>query len=152
MHCSNNNGPLFVNGPPTTTSTTNLARTCAAAAAAATGAGLTCSYPCACACACAATAAAAAAASRGGVCLAAYPSPHGPCCAGLDPRDTLLYGRRPDDYYPTPPSYWCDVHGVPWAPFLPDGCGRSAGGGGGVGCGGGGNGAGGAVRRRVINL
>ncbi|CAJ2508773.1 Uu.00g137990.m01.CDS01 [Anthostomella pinea] len=41
--------------------------------------------------------------------------------AAPDPRDTLLYGRRPDDYLPAPPRFFRDDAGIRWIPTLPDG-------------------------------
>ncbi|KAI0148509.1 hypothetical protein GGR57DRAFT_231963 [Xylariaceae sp. FL1272] len=38
-----------------------------------------------------------------------------------EPRDVLLYGRRPEDYHPPPPRFFRDEHGIRWIPVLPDG-------------------------------
>jgi hypothetical protein len=49
-----------------------------------------------------------------------YPIHH-PYRQRHDARDTFLYGRRTEDYHPTPPQYFQDYRGVRWVPTLPDG-------------------------------
>ncbi|KAI1495663.1 hypothetical protein F5X99DRAFT_414893 [Biscogniauxia marginata] len=47
-----------------------------------------------------------------------------PGCRWLpDPQDTLIYGRRPEDYYhqQIPSRYFTDSNGILWLPTLPDG-------------------------------
>ncbi|KAH9883353.1 hypothetical protein F4778DRAFT_788670 [Xylariomycetidae sp. FL2044] len=42
--------------------------------------------------------------------------------ARVDPRDALLYDRRPEDYFPSLPRYWTENYtGIRWIPALPEG-------------------------------